>query len=131
MPTLEELRARNEAFEQQMHDWRRQRYANGENPMDWVAFRKHLEELGAPDPGEMAPDEFHRWGDEMAGGQPDVTSGTQGRNPAEPHSFGGLQVSEVNSLKAGVGAGGDTSTWPNEAGSGSKTSHWAKPKTEQ
>jgi hypothetical protein len=109
MATLDELRAANEGFEEQMHDWRRQRYANGENPMDWVAFRKHLEELGAPDPGEAAPDEFHRWDDQMHGGQ----------------------VSEVNSLKAGVGASGDTSTWPSDAGSGSTTSHWAKPKTEQ
>ena len=131
MATLAELRAENEAIEDQMHDWKRQRYANGENPMDWVAFRKHLEELGAADPGELAPDEFYRWGDEMAGGQPDATAPTQGPSAAEPHSFGGLAVSEVNSLKGGVGAGGDTSTWPGEAGAGGTTSHWAKPKTER
>ena len=131
MPTMEELRERNEAIEQHMAEWKRQRYANGENPMDWVAFRGHVQQLGAADPGEAAPDEFYRWDDGMHGGQPDATSETQGRNPAEPHAFGGLAVSEVNSLKGGPNAGGDTATMPPEAGSGGKTSHWPRPKTER
>lgn len=126
MAALEELRAGNEAIEQQLHAWKQQRFANGENPMDWGAFRTHVRELGAQDPGELAPDEFYRGGDDMAGGQPDATAATQDRNPAEPDSFGGKQVSEVNSLRAGLDAGGDTATWPTDAGAGSKTSHWAK-----
>ena len=129
MATLEELRAGNEAIEEQMQEWKRQRFAAGENPMDWVAFRQHVQQLGAADPGELAPDEFYRWGEEMAGGQPDVTAA--GSNPVEPDRLSGLQVSEVNSLRAGPNAGGDTATWPNEAGSGSKTSHWATPKTKR
>ena len=131
MPTLQELRANNEAIEQQMQEWRQQRFANGENPMDWVAFRTHVQQLGAQDPGELAPDEFYRWGEEMHGGPPDATGATQGPNPAAPDTFGGLQVSEVNNLRGGPNAGGDTATWPGDAGAGSKTSHWAKPKTER
>ena len=131
MATLQELRLENEAIQDQTEEWKRQRYANGENPMDWVAFRQHVQQLGAADPGELAPDEFYRWGEELHGGQPDATGETQGPNPAEPDRFGGLQVSEVNSLRAGPNAGGDTSTWPDAAGSGSTTSHWAKPKTER
>ena len=137
MPTLQELRAQNEAIEQQMHDWRQQRFANGENPLDWVAFRTHVRQLGAPDPGELPPDEFYRWGEELHGGQPDATAETQGPHPAEPDRLSGLQISEVNSLRAGPNApnapnaGGDTATWPSDAGSGSATSHWAKPKTER
>ena len=88
MPTLEELRAENEAIEQQMQDWKRQRFANGENPMDWVAFRNHVQQLGAQDPGELAPDEFYRWGDDMAGGQPDATTATQGQSPVIPGNKG-------------------------------------------
>ena len=131
MATLEELRAGNEAIEEQMGEWKRRRFADGKNPMDWVAFRSHMQQLGAPDPGELAPDEFYRWGEEMAGGQPDATGATQGRNPAEPERFSGLQVSEVKNLRGGPNAGGDTATWPDDAGAGSKTSHWAKPKTER
>ena len=130
MPTLEELRATNEAIEQQMTNWRQQRFASGENPLDWVAFRAHLQQLGAPDPGELPPDEFYRWNEALHGGQPDATAETQGPNPADPDRLSGLQVSEVNSLRGGPNAGGDTSTWPSDAGSGSATSHWAKPKTD-
>ena len=131
MATIEELRADNEAIEQQMQEWKKQRFANGENPMDWVAFRNHVQQLGAQDPGELAPDEFYRWGEELHGGQPDATGATQGQNPAEPADFGGLQVSEVNNLRGGPSAEGDTSTWPDAAGSGTKTSHWPTPKTER
>ena len=131
MPTLEELRATNEAIEQQMYDWRQQRFANGENPLDWVAFRTHVQLLGAADPGELPPDEFYRWGEDLHGGQPDATAETQGPNPSDPERLSGLQISEVNSLRGGPNAGGDTSTWPSDAGSGSTTSHWAKPKTER
>ena len=131
MPTLQELRANNEAIEQQMHAWRQQRFANGENPMDWVAFRSHVQQLGAPDPGELPPDEFYRWNEDIHGGQPDATAATQGPNPANPDSSAGRQISEVNNLRAGPNSGGDTATWPTDAGAGSTTSHWPKPKTER
>jgi hypothetical protein len=78
MPTLDELRQRNDQIETQLREWKQQRFANGENPMDWAAFRKHLEGLGAPDPGESSPDEFLRWDESMVGGTPDESAGTTG-----------------------------------------------------
>jgi hypothetical protein len=71
MPTIDELRAANAGFEEQMQSWRQQRYANGENPLDWGAFRQHLLGSGAADPGEAAPDEFYRWDESLMGGEPD------------------------------------------------------------
>ena len=71
MATLNELQEANANIEEQMNDWRQQRYANGENPLDWAAFRAHVQAIGGPDPGETGPDEFYRW-QNMAGGSPDT-----------------------------------------------------------
>jgi hypothetical protein len=70
MPTMDEIRSANASIDEQMHTWRQQRYANGENPLDWTAFRDHLRSIGAVDPGETAPDEFYRWDESLIGGQP-------------------------------------------------------------
>ncbi len=76
MARLEELRRANAQIEEQMEQWKKQRYANGENPLDWAAFREHLLAIGAPDPGESAPDEFYRWDESLIGGTPDRSSPT-------------------------------------------------------
>jgi hypothetical protein len=78
MPTLDELRQTNDQIATQLREWKKQRFANGENPMDWTAFRAHLEGLGAPDPGERPPDEFFRWDESLTGGTPDESAGTSG-----------------------------------------------------
>jgi hypothetical protein len=70
MPTLDDLQSSNGSFSEQMTAWRQQRYADGENPLDWTAFRRHLLTIGAPDPGETPPDEFYRWDESLIGGQP-------------------------------------------------------------
>lgn len=128
MAIMAELRSANEGIEDQMREWKQQRYASGENPMDWLAFRRHLLDAGAPDPGEVAPDEFYRWGEEMAGGQPVENSPATGQPAAAPHAFG-KSISEVNSLQGEIaGTGGDTATWPGEVGAGSTTSAWPEKK---
>ena len=76
MATMAELSEQNASFEEQMNTWRQQRFANGENPMDWTAFRQHMQAIGAPDPGETAPDEFSRWDETMHGGTSEQTSAT-------------------------------------------------------
>jgi hypothetical protein len=73
MPNISDLRQHNAHIQEQMVEWKQQRFANGENPIDWVAFRNHLEQLGAPDPGEHAPDEFYRWDESLVGGTPTTT----------------------------------------------------------
>ena len=78
MPTLDALREHNAQIETQLREWKQQRFANGENPMDWAAFRTHLEAVGAPDPGEHPPDEFFRWDESLVGGTPDESAGTTG-----------------------------------------------------
>jgi hypothetical protein len=56
--TLTELEADNPNIRQQLEEWRKEREANGEDPADYAAFRQHLLHLGAPDPGEEAPEDF-------------------------------------------------------------------------
>ena len=75
MSTLDELRATNTNIDEQMQTWRQQRYADGENPLDWTPFRQHLLSIGAPDPGETAPDEFYRWDESLMGGTPSENAG--------------------------------------------------------
>jgi hypothetical protein len=58
MATLADLEADNPTIRQQYEDWRKLREANGEDPTDYEAFRQHLLALGAPDPGEAAPEDF-------------------------------------------------------------------------
>jgi hypothetical protein len=56
--TLADLEADNANIKQQLEEWRAQRVAKGEDPNDYAAFRQHLLDLGAPDPGEEAPADF-------------------------------------------------------------------------
>ena len=60
MTTLADVAAQTENpnLEQQAREWQEQRRAAGEEPNDWAAFRRHLEQLGAPDPGEDEPEDF-------------------------------------------------------------------------
>jgi hypothetical protein len=56
--TSTDLEADNPSVRQQLEEWRTQRAHNGEDPSDYAAFRQHLLAIGAPDPGEEAPDDF-------------------------------------------------------------------------
>ncbi|HEY7062460.1 MAG TPA: hypothetical protein VII06_13355 [Chloroflexota bacterium] len=58
MSTFADLEADNPNIRSQYDDWRNARSANGEDPVDWGAFRQHEQALGAPDPGERPPDDF-------------------------------------------------------------------------
>jgi hypothetical protein len=52
MPTFDELAAANPDIRAQYDEWRAERGESGEDPTDYQAFRAHLLESGAPDPGE-------------------------------------------------------------------------------
>jgi len=58
MATFDEMAADNPNIRSQYDDWREQRAANGEDPIDWGAFQQHLQSIGAPDPGGRPPDDF-------------------------------------------------------------------------
>lgn len=58
MATMAELEAQNPNIRQQLVDWRIARIENGEDPYDYQAFRKHVMDIGAPDPGEKEIDDF-------------------------------------------------------------------------
>ena len=58
MVTFGELAGGNPNIRQQYAEWRELRVRNGEDPTSWQAFRQHVIALGAPDPGEQAPDDF-------------------------------------------------------------------------
>ena len=58
MPTMDELQATNANFEEQMTTWRQQRYADGENPLDWTAFREHLRSSAPPIRGKRRRTSF-------------------------------------------------------------------------
>jgi hypothetical protein len=126
MATLAELRAVNENILAQIREWKRQRYAHGEDPMDWVAFRQHVQQIGAPDPGESPPEEFHRWDETMGGERAGPEGAAASQAPAEgEQSPRGKAISEVNSLHPDPAAtADDTATWPRTAASGSETSLW-------
>jgi hypothetical protein len=58
MATFADLSADNPNIRQQHGDWRQLRSQNGEDPTDYQAFRQHVINLGAPDPGEQEIDDF-------------------------------------------------------------------------
>ena len=58
MATFEELAADNPNIRQQYDEWREQRSQRGEDAADYQAFRKHVMDIGAPDPGEQEIDDF-------------------------------------------------------------------------
>ena len=112
MATLAELREANPRIDQQMTEWKRQRYADGENPLDWVAFKRHLAESGAPDPGDSAPEEFYRWDESLLGGQPSEAS-------AMGESTAAGRAADSGATGAGppsAGRGSTTGAWPGEGG---------------
>jgi len=58
MTNFQDLTAENPTIRDQYDEWRGLRSQNGEDPTDYQAFRKHLIDLGAPDPGEQEIDDF-------------------------------------------------------------------------
>ena len=58
MATFADLSAANPNIRQQYDEWRQLRSQNGEDPTDYQAFRQHVINLGAPDPGEHEIDDF-------------------------------------------------------------------------
>jgi hypothetical protein len=152
MATLAELRQANDQIESQMREWKALRGERGEDPHDWTAFRLHVMAIGGADPGEAAPDEFAHWEGGAMGSGP-ATAGAAGAAPQLPNAAAapspgtstedapesrtafnpdGKAVSEVNSLSGSSpdAGGGDTSTWPTEVGTGSKTSVWPQKKVD-
>ena len=59
-PTLAELEATRPNFGQNVLEWQRARYRNGQNPNDYVACRTHLRAIGVLDPGEVEFGGFRR-----------------------------------------------------------------------
>jgi len=55
---LSDLATANPNIVQQVQDWQAQRRASGQDQFDWAAFRKHVQGIGAPDPGEPEPEDF-------------------------------------------------------------------------
>jgi hypothetical protein len=58
MTSFQDFAAENPNLRQQYDEWREQRTQNGEDPTDYQAFRQHVIDLGAPDPGEQELDDF-------------------------------------------------------------------------
>jgi hypothetical protein len=51
MATFADMAADNPNIRSQYDEWREARTASGEDPLDWEAFRQHVQAIGAPDPG--------------------------------------------------------------------------------
>ena len=58
MATFQDLAQQNPNIRQQYDEWRQLRGERGEDPTDYQAFRQHVINLGAPDPGEQEIDDF-------------------------------------------------------------------------
>lgn len=55
---LNSMMINNPNIGSQIAEWQLARRANGENPLDWNAFRAHAMRLFAPDPGPYPPAVF-------------------------------------------------------------------------
>jgi hypothetical protein len=71
--TFEELAADNPNIRDQYEEWRTLRSDAGEDATDYQAFREHLINLGAPDPGEQEIDDFV--GDDFKAAHPERYGG--------------------------------------------------------
>lgn len=58
MTTFAELEQANPNIRSQYDDWRQQRADRGEDAGWWPSFREHVMALGAPDPGDVPPDDW-------------------------------------------------------------------------
>lgn len=72
--TLSDLEQQNPNIRSQIQQWQGLRAGNGENPVDWEAFRQHARGIGAPDPGQDAPPEFAQSAPAMGGGSASAAS---------------------------------------------------------
>jgi len=74
MATFQDLAADNPSVRDQYDEWREQRAQNGEDATDYEAFREHVINLGAPDPGEAEIDDFV--GDDFKAAHPERYPGS-------------------------------------------------------
>jgi len=58
MPTFDSLSVENPNIREQYDAWREERAVNGEDSTDWDAFREFVTHIGAPDPGDLPPDDM-------------------------------------------------------------------------
>jgi len=58
MAAFQDLATDNPTIRQQYDEWRQQDPQNNADPTDFQAFRQHLIDSGAPDPGERAIDDL-------------------------------------------------------------------------
>jgi hypothetical protein len=58
MPSFQDLAQDNPNLRQQYDEWRDARAQEGSDPTDYQAFRQHVVDMGAPDPGEQEIDDF-------------------------------------------------------------------------
>ena len=54
----QDLERDNPNIRSQHEDWKRQRGERSEDVNDYKAFRSHMKDIGAPDPGEQEFEEF-------------------------------------------------------------------------
>ena len=58
MSTFQDLAGDSPNIRQQYDEWRDLRIQTGEDPTDYQAFRQHVQNMGAPDPGGREIDDF-------------------------------------------------------------------------
>jgi hypothetical protein len=57
--TFQDLAQQNPDVQEQYETWLAERDERGQDPSDYAAFRRHLIDLGAPDPGPEEPTDFN------------------------------------------------------------------------
>lgn len=58
MATFADMQQTDPDIRSEYDIWRPLREQNGEDPVDWDAFRAHLIAIGHSDPGDMPPDDW-------------------------------------------------------------------------
>src|SRR5687768_2253670 len=79
--TLSELEQQNPNVRSQIETWQRERIGNGQSPSDWEAFRQHAMAIGAPDPGQEAPQEFRQSASQAESSAARSTAQSQSQQP--------------------------------------------------
>jgi hypothetical protein len=59
-PAVDDLRAANPNIEEQMATWKAERRMRNQTPVGWLAFRRHVQAIGGPDPGDLGPAAFYQ-----------------------------------------------------------------------
>lgn len=101
------LAEENPNIGEHLRDWQHEAKQNGDDPLNWQAFREHELAIGAPDVGEEAPEEFSQfdWTTYGPSAEPEPEAPAPAAEPAASAAPAPAPASEPPAAKASVSSG--------------------------